>query len=80
MKTHSWETSFEDGGNKMIHIFSDRLQVVYYRDIELLGILKDGEIMDSFYPGADFSIGEYMDYLLKVEKEAERLAVINYDL
>ena len=78
METHTWETSFQDGGNKMVHTFSDRMQVIFYRDIELLGILKDGELIDSFHPDENFSVGDYMDYLIKVEKEAKRLDQIRF--
>ena len=73
MENHTWETSFEDGGNKMVHTFSDRIQVVFYRDMELLGILKDRELIDSFHPDRNFSIEDYINYLMKIEKEAKRL-------
>lgn len=71
MKVYNYETIHTQ--NKMVHIFSDRVRVEFLKDANMIGTFKDGELIDSFSPDENYKHSDYMDFLLKIAQEAERL-------
>lgn len=73
MKTCNWETIFDEGENKMVHIFSTRVRVEWLRELNSIGLFKDGAMIDRYTPDEGYGLDQHLAAMIKVAKEAERL-------